>query len=560
MEMTGGQALAGQLAAEGVRDVFGIPGVQLDWATDALLDVADRIRYITPRHEQAASYMADGYARTSGREGVCMVVPGPGLLNAMAGLATAYACNSRVLCIAGQIPSPHIGAGLGLLHEVRGQSQILGAVTKWQALAQRPEDVPALVHEAFGQLRSGAPRPVGLELPPDVLAARADITLLPRAEPPPAEAGDAALLDDAAALLRDARFPLIVAGGGAVAADAGAELCRLAELLQAPVVMSENGRGALPHSHPLAASALGGRCLLPHADVVLVVGSRFVDGRGEPMPAHARCRFVYVNLDAAHTGAPRRSGLALVADARAAVQALAQRLEGHRARESREAAVAQVRAWCERQLDALQPQRQYVDVLRRCLSNDGDGGDGGVLVSELTQVGYAANLAYPVHGPRTFLTPGYQGTLGYGFATAIGAALADAARAVVSINGDGGFGWNLQELATVARYRPRLVTIVFDDGAFGNVRRIQSTVFKREIGTALHNPDFVALARAFGLPATAVDSPAGLEAALQAALAAEGPAFIVVRVGPMPGPWHLVHTFSKAPQPAPPNPLGEPAP
>lgn len=155
--MTGGQALAAQLAAEGVRDVFGIPGVQLDWATDALLEVADRIRYLIPRHEQAASYMADGYARSSGREGVCLVVPGPGLLNAMAGLATAYACNSRVLCLSGQIPSAQIGAGLGMLHEVRGQSQILGAVTKWQALARRPEEVPALVHEAFVQLRSGAP-------------------------------------------------------------------------------------------------------------------------------------------------------------------------------------------------------------------------------------------------------------------------------------------------------------------------------------------------------------------------------------------------------------------
>lgn len=549
--MTGGQALAAQLAAEGVRDVFGIPGVQLDWATDALLEVADRIRYVIPRHEQAASYMADGYARSSGREGVCLVVPGPGLLNAMAGLATAYACNSRVLCLSGQIPSAQIGAGLGMLHEVRGQSQILGAVTKWQALARRPEEVPALVHEAFVQLRSGAPRPVGLELPPDVLAARAEVELLPPAQPLPAEAGEPTQLDEAAAALRAARFPVVYAGGGALAAGAGPALQQLAQRLQAPLVMSDNGRGVLPHDHPLAASALGGRCLLPHADLVLVVGSRFVDGRGQPAHARAGCRFVYVNLDAAHTGAPRQPGIALHADAAAAAQALLQRLEGHRSAASREDAVAQVRAWCEHQLDALQPQRAYVEALRRCLPAD------GVLVSELTQVGYVANLAFPVPGPRTFLTPGYQGTLGYGFATAIGAALADPARPVVSINGDGGFGWNLQELATVARYRPRLVTIVFEDGAFGNVRRIQSTLFQREIGTTLHNPDFVALAQAFGLAATAVDSPQRLEEALAAALATDGPAFIVARVGAMPGPWHLIHGFSKAPRPAPPNPLGE---
>ena len=553
MEMTGGQALAAQLVAEGVRDVFGIPGVQLDWATDALLDVADRIRYVIPRHEQATSYMADGYARSTGREGVCMVVPGPGLLNAMAGLATAYACNSRVLCITGQIPSTHIGAGLGMLHEVRDQSAILGTVTKWHALARRPEDVPGLVHEAFAQLRSGSPRPVGLELPPDVLAARADVTVLPPARPAEPPAGDAALLDQVAAALRDARFPLIYAGGGALAADAGSALGRLAESLQAPVVLSENGRGALPHDHPLVASALGGRCLLPHADLVLVTGSRFVDGRGLPVHARSGCRFVYINLDPTHAGAPRQPGIALQADAAAALQALAERLDGHRAAASREPPVALVRDWCEDQLDALQPQRQYVDALRRCLPDD------GVLVSELTQVGYVANIAYPVSGPRTYLTPGYQGTLGYGFATAIGAALADPQRPVVSINGDGGFGWNLQELATVARHRPRLVTIVFEDGAFGNVRRIQSTVFKREIGTALSNPDFVALARAFGVPADSVDSPQGLESALRAALQVGGPHLIHVRVGPMPGPWHLIHTFSRAPHPAPPNPLGEPA-
>jgi acetolactate synthase-1/2/3 large subunit len=205
MEMTGGQALARQLVIEGVTNIFGIPGVQLDWATDALIDVADRIRFVVPRHEQATSYMADGYARTTGREGVCMVVPGPGILNALSGLATAYACSSRVLCIAGQIPSPTIGRGFGMLHEVNEQSRILRSVTKWSAIALQPGDIPRLVHEAFVQMRTGHPRPVALEIPPDVLQARADITLLDAAAPaqpqPPAGADIAA----AAALLRSAR-------------------------------------------------------------------------------------------------------------------------------------------------------------------------------------------------------------------------------------------------------------------------------------------------------------------------------------------------------------------
>ncbi|MCG3189147.1 MAG: Acetolactate synthase isozyme 1 large subunit [Burkholderiaceae bacterium] len=287
---------------------------------------------------------------------------------------------------------------------------------------------------------------------------------------------------------------------------------------------------------------------------MLVVGSRFIDGSGQPVHTGPGSRFVYVNLEAADAGSPRQSGLALQADAAAALQALASRLAGHRASASRTDAVAQVRRWCDLQLDALQPQREYLEVLRRCLPDD------GVFVNELTQIGYVANLAFPVSGPRTYLTPGYQGTLGYGFATAIGAALADPARAVISINGDGGFGWNLQELATVARYRPRLATIVFEDGAFGNVRRIQATLFKREIGSDLHNPDFVALARAFGLKATAVDSPPGLQTALRDALDGGAPALIVVRVGAMPSPWHLIHKFYKAPHPVPPNPLGEPQP
>ncbi len=552
MEMTGGQALARQLVAEGVRDLFGIPGVQLDWATDALLDVEPDLRYWTPRHEQATSYMADGYARTTGQPGVCMVVPGPGLLNAMAGLSTAYACNSPVLCISGQIPTPMIGRGLGMLHEVRGQSQILGSVTKWNRLARHPAEVPALVHEAFAELRSGRPQPVGLEVPPDVLQARADVKLLGAAAPRDDELPLAAELERAAALLRGARLPVIYAGGGALAGGAADALRQLAETLQAPLVMSDNGRGVLSDLHPLALTQLGGRCVLPHADVVLVVGSRFVNGHGEATHASPRTQYIYLNTDAVAMGEPHAAGIALQTGARRGTLALLERVQGLKPA-SRADIVGQVRAWCDEQIAYIEPQLSYVRALRAAIPQD------GILVSELTQVGYASGFAYPVYAPRTFITPGYQGTLGYGFATALGVALGNPDKAVVSINGDGGFGWNLQELATAAKYRARLVTVVFADGAFGNVRRIQANVFKREIGTELHNPDFVRLAEAFGVNATRVDSPAALGAAVSSALAAGGPTLIEARVPPMPGPWHLIHTFSKAPRPAPANPLGEPA-
>src|SRR5688500_13084639 len=200
--MTGGQALVGQLLAEGVETVFGLPGVQLDGAFDALYDAqeAGQVRVLHTRHEQATAYMADGYARTTGKVGTCLVVPGPGLLNAMAGLSTAYACSSPVLCISGQINSEMIGKGWGMLHEIPQQEALWGSVAKWSGRAMAPAEVPGLVREAFAQLRSGRARPVGLEIPPDVLANRAEMNL---AEATRAErtAGDPDLLKQAAELL-----------------------------------------------------------------------------------------------------------------------------------------------------------------------------------------------------------------------------------------------------------------------------------------------------------------------------------------------------------------------
>ncbi len=551
MQMTGGQALARQLVAEGVTDLFGIPGVQMDWATDALNDVAGQIRFIVPRHEQAASYMADGYARTTGRPGVCMVVPGPGLLNAMSGLATAYACSSPVLCIAGQIPSTAIGKGWGLLHEVNNQSGILASVTKWSRLARTPTEIAPLVHQAFVQLRSGHARPVGLEIPPDVLQARGDVTLLDAAVAPAPAAPPAADTATAAQWLHEAGFPVIYAGGGVMAAGATEALQKLADALQAPVVMSDNGRGALSDRHPLALLNLAGRVVLPHADVVLVVGSRFSNGMGRPHYEAPHTRYIYLNIEAGDMADSRPEGLRLRADARAGLEDLAQAL-GPLRRPLRHAHVAAVRAWCDEQIACIEPQRSYLQVLRESIPDD------GILVSELTQVGYAANFAYPVHQARTLITPGYQGTLGYGFPTSLGVAIGNPGRVVVSINGDGGFGWGLQELATAARYRPDLVVVVFADQAFGNVRRMHNAAFQRETGTELHNPDFVKLADAFGLPGSRVDSPAGLRLALQTAIGRGGPALIEVSVAAMPSPWHLIYQFARAPRPAPPSPLGDP--
>jgi acetolactate synthase I/II/III large subunit len=547
--MTGGTALVRQLVLEEVTHVFGVPGVQLDHALDAIAQDG-RIAFLHTRHEQTASYMADGYARATGKVGVCMVVPGPGVLNALSGLATAYACSSPVLCIAGQIPSSSIGRGRGLLHEIPNQSSILGSFAKWSAIALTPGEIPGLVREAFRQLRSGRPRPVVLEVPPDVLEQRAAIKLV---EPPAIRDEPAVPEQEAVARAADvlgrSRRPAIWAGRGCEAAGAFAELRGLAELLQAPVVSSPSGHGALDAEHPLALGTIGGRAVLPHADAVLAVGSRFLDGRGDPIPVRDGAAVILLNADESDLGPPRRADVAVPGDARLGLAALLAELGDEPVRPSRAAEVARVRAWCVEQIEAtLGVHLGWVRALRSAIPGD------GILVSELTQVGYYCGIAYPVRRPRTFLTPGYQGTLGFGFPTALGAAAGNPGRAVVSITGDGGFGWGLAELATARRHGLGLTTVVFDDGAYGNVRRIQRDRFEgRTIGSDLANPDFVALAAAFGVPAARAESPEALEHELRASLVRSGPGLIHVPLGELPSPWPLVHSFVAPPSSVPPS-------
>ncbi|MBI2358060.1 MAG: hypothetical protein HYV04_04000 [Deltaproteobacteria bacterium] len=556
MKLTGGQALAQQLLREGITDIFGVPGVQLDWVVDGLRQISDRIRFIVPRHEQATSYMADGYARTTDRIGTCLVVPGPGLLNAMAGLSTAYACNSRVLCIAGNIFSGGIGKGYGLLHEVNNQSNILGAVTKWHGSAHSPQQIPGLVREAVRHLRTGQPRPVGIEIAHDVLSTTADVELI---DPPRREdsriSPESGAIARAASLLSTAQFPVIYVGGGALAARASSTLREAAEKLQAPVVMSDNGRGALSDRHPLALNTLGGRAVFPHADVVLVVGSRFVDvNRGQPAwPADGK-RYIFLNSNPSDWGPPRTCELGIHADARLGLEALASELSIRKP--SRAADLDKVRAWALHQADEIAPQSAWTGSLRSAIPDD------GVLVMDLTQVGYFARLMYPVYEPNTFISPGYQGTLGYGFAAGLGVAVGNPGRAVVSIIGDGGFGWNMQELATARRYDLGLVTIVFNDGHFGNVRTMQKEQFGQVFGVELMNPKFDKLAEAFDIPFARVEDPDALKNLLREALTQRGPVLIEARVSEMPNPWHLFRLqapFGKSSRPPPPNPLGEPA-
>ena len=531
---TGGDALAESLIAQGVDTIFGIPGVQLDPACDALYYRQDKLRYICARNEQAVTYMADGYARSSGREGVGMVVPGPGLLNALAGLATAYSTNSRVLLISGTVDLPQIGKGDGVLHELPDQTGIVERLCKWNKLVTHAEDIPAAVAEAFRQLRSGRPRQVVLEIPPAVLAASIpDDLAIPakvgQKRTTPAEDALAA----AAARIAASRRPVIYAGGGVRASGASDELTALAHLLGAPVVVTENGRGDIDADDPLAFDQVAFRKLRETADLIVSVGSRFVGSFGGELNT-AHVPYLCINVDEADLGLPRKPELTVLGDAKLTLAALTVRLADYR-REDRAEELAEARSWSDATLSQLNPQRAWLNAIGRALGRD------GVFVSEYTQVGYAAAICMPRHSPETYIGPGYEGTLGFGFATALGVQVADPNRRVVGVTGDGGFSWTLQELSTMKRFNLPLVEVVFNDGYYGNVRRIQKTNYgARYFSTELTDPDYQKLAEAFGVEHARVFDPEALESTLEE-----------VPVAEFPSPWNLVHEGIPTPAPLP---------
>ena len=527
--MTGGQALVGQLRAEGVEVVFGLPGDQLMSALDAFVDVPE-IRYIVTRHEQATTYMADGYARAGGKPGVAMVVPGVGVYNAASGLATAYACSSQVLLLAGQVNRHGIGRDLGLLHDIHDQLDVVRPITKWAERVIDPGGIAGGVHEAFVQMTSGRPRPTELEIPPEPFSELTSAPLLAPAQPQVVrpQAGD---LERAAALLAGASSPLIIAGGGVVLGDASAALLALAERLQAPVVTTREGKGAIDDRHPLSVGTMWVnrrlRGVLDEADLVLAVGSRLQGFGLQPGQ-----QLIHIDVDAAQIGRNSPVTVAVPGDARLSLEALAGLLEGQPARPSRAAETQAIRAKVLEELHAIGPQFDIVDALRAGIPDD------GILVCDTTTVAYACHMAYPVYEPRTYLSTSYMGTLGFGYPAALGVKVARPDRPVITVVGDGGFLFASNELATAVQHGIHTVTVVFDDGAYGNSNRDQREKFGgRELGTALRNPDWVALARAFGADGLRVDSLADLPSAIRDAAAADASTVIAVPMDRLPSPF-----------------------
>lgn len=531
-KMTGGDALTQALISEGTDTVFGIPGVQLDGLTDGMYRRQDEVHLMVPRHEQSTTYMADGYHRVTGRPGVAMVVPGPGVLNAGAGMATAYACSSQVMLLAGTIPSTLVGSGLGALHEIPKQSETIEGLTKWTARPTRAEEIPELVHEGFRQMRTGRPRPVALELGPDLLHAEIDVEVgEPFAVEAPVAPEDG--VAEIAALLRASRRPVIHVGGGVRGQRAFELLSRLAELLDAPVVMSENGRGAIDARDPHALPAFSLWELRESADAVVSFGSRFLTPFGQQLNV-GDARLALVNVDPDDLRAPRRPDISVNADATAVLAALVERL---RPQEGWGAEIARLRAEGEARVrEQVAPQMAFVDAIRAALPAD------GIFVNELTQIGYVSTYGFPVQAPRSYVWPGYQGTLGYAMPTALGAAVGAGNRPVVVVTGDGGIGWSLQEFATAKKYGIPLITVLFEDSRFGNVWRIQRDTYGgRFIGSDLTNPDFELLAMAFGIDFSLAQDADAVQRAIGEAILNGRPAVIKVPVDVFPSPWGFIH-------------------
>lgn len=530
--MTGAESLVRSLLAHGLESIYCLPGVQNDYFFNAIFDAGGKPRAVHTRHEQGAAYMALGAALATGRPAAYSVVPGPGLLNTTAALSSAYATNARVLCLTGQIPSRAIDRAWGQLHEIPDQLGIIRHLTKWADRIATPAEAAPKVATAFQQLASGRPRPVGLEIPPDILAAKADLGPVEPLAPTPLPPLDGKALEQAIALLEKAERPLIFVGSGAL--DAAAEVRAIAEHLQAPVISYRLGRGVLDDRHLLSHNITAGHKLWRDCDVVLGIGTRLHMGQ-LAWGVDDKLKIIRIDVDAEEASRIRKPDVALIGDARATLTQLLSELRRKAPHASRAAEMQALKAEIGRMLSILEPQLSYVAAIRQVLP------ENGIVVDDLTQMNYVSRIALPVYRPRTYLNSGYQGTLGAGFATALGAQDANHDVPVVSVCGDGGFLFTATELATAVRHNIPLVTVVFNDNAYGNVRRMQEERYgNRVIASDLLNPDFPRMAESFGLTGLRARTPEELRAALERTLAARAPALIEVPCGPMPDPFKFM--------------------
>lgn len=530
--MSGGEAMVAALLERGVDTVFGIPGIQLDPLFDAFYAKRNQVRMVHTRHEQGAAFMAMGYAQASGRTGVFAVVPGPGLLNAAAAVSTAVAANTPVLGITGQIPSYQIGLNYGMAHELADQLAMSRGIVGFAERARHPQEVPKMIDDAFSFMHGGRNKPAIIEMAPDHYKAEAPVTLPPVSPVPSAPSPDPAKVAAMAERLAAARNPAIFVGGGVFGAEA--ELRALAERLGAPVAFSPSALGAIPDDHELALDLLSAQEIWDDIDVVLVVGTRFI----APALAWGRAgeiEVLRIDIDPEQIVKPRAANVSLVTSAAAGMSAVLAAMPAGQPAGGLVAKAQTARRNMRAKLDELGELPAFSDAMRRVLPRD------AILSTDVTQLAYFTRFGFPVYEPRTWLGPGYQATLGYGYPAALGAKLALPERKVVAICGDGGFMFTSQELATAVHHNIPVVCVVVDNSAYGNVKTIQAQSFGgRHIAVDLSNPDFVAMAHSFGMEAERAETPAQFEDVLARFVALEKPSLIHVPMGEVPSIWDLV--------------------
>jgi acetolactate synthase-1/2/3 large subunit len=526
--ITGGEAVYRALKAAQVDCVFGIPSQHNLGLYDALRAHGD-IRVVGARHEQGAVHAADGYARATGRLGVAIVSTGPGTTNAITGLYEAGFASSRVLLITTQIDACYLGKGKGFIHEAEQQLAMLRTVVRSAERAHRAEEIEAKLYRVIADILSGRPQPGAVEIPTDFLVAEiADQPVAYLAPQPLAPA--AASVAAAVELLARARRPLLWIGGGCNSPGAAAEVLQLAEQLGAPVVSSLNGRGVVPHDHPLYVGCQTHlppfRALFAEADLVLAIGTRFQALASQywrlPMPA----QLIHLDADAGVIGRNFPTAVAMVGDAKLGAAALLQQLRpapaidpdfGALARQTRAAAIAAV------DIMIGPDHRQLVDVIADLLPADSP------VVCDATMPGNTwGNFLLPVRRPRcahysTSLAIGPALPLGIGAAVGTG-------RKTLIIHGDGGVMLHLPELAAAAEAGAPIILCVFNDGGYGVLRDLQRYGGRPAFGVKLHTPDFAAIARAMGGGTATAATAASFAEALRAALAHDGPYLIEIEM------------------------------
>lgn len=523
--MTGAQVVMAQLVAEGVEYVLVIPGLQNLALCDTIADYP-QLKYLIGRHEHSLAFIANGYARASNRIAVPLVISGPGVTNALTPMGDAYQDSVPMVLICTQPTEGELGKGP--LHELKDQSKLLSSVAKWTCLVKRTEEVPEAIRMAFLKAYEGRPGPTVIEIPQNILTNQGYVNVYPCVRPKPVKA-DEIVVNKAVELLYQARRPLLYVGRGAAISGCSNELRQLAERLNIPCLTTVHGKGVLPENHRLNVSWGGGRYglvkrLTLEADTVLVIGSSLDHSDAERFDLKFPEKLIQIDVCAENIGRKYSVRLGLIGDAATVLKQLLTQLK------QKPHSPSWISAFSDHKKQKIEELRsstawQYMDAIQSAISDD------TLIFSDPARCNgwglsfIERNCANTYHCSRNFCT------LGYSISAAMGAKMAFPNRQVLAMIGDGGFLYAVGDLATAVQYKLNIAIIIFNDNCYGSVRREQMACFGRTFGVELHNPDFCALANAFGITAVRVEKPQKLYMELTKAWASDSPTIIEVFMG-----------------------------